>query len=191
MFISTLQQRYLRFIKKYRLEPFHEVAIFMIILLSFHFLYRKTIPYFSNTSLYLFFSEYLTQQLFEHSKNILQWLNFEFTIEDRTFLFGNYGYIGISYGCSGLKPIYQWIVLILLYPGKWKHKLWYIPIGIIIIHLTNIFRIIGLSYVLHWNPEYWKFSHDYLFRPFFYVVMFALWAFWNEHFYHTKTKKAA
>lgn len=68
------------------------------------------------------------------------------------------------------------------FPGPWKHKLWFIPLGLIIIHLVNVFRISGLAYYLKYTPpqEYWEFSHDYIYRPFFYVVMFALWIWWVE-----------
>jgi hypothetical protein len=29
-------------------------------------------------------------------------------------------------------------------------------------------------------PQHWDFSHDYLFRPFFYLVIFLLWVWWVE-----------
>jgi len=82
----------------------------------------------------------------------------------------------------------------LLYPGPWKHKLWFIPVGVFIVHLTNLFRIIGLSVVLINYSDYWKFSHDNLFRPFFYVVIFIMWVIWVEYFYKKKkhpSKKSA
>jgi exosortase/archaeosortase family protein len=76
-----------------------------------------------------------------------------------------------------------------LFPGPWKKKLWYIPIGLIVIHLTNIFRIIALSVIVMEWPQYWTFSHDWILRPFFYVVIFIMWVIWVEKF-RTKPKKA-
>jgi len=35
--------------------------------------------------------------------------------------------------------------------------------------------------------EYWDFVHDWIVRPFFYVVMFMLWVWWNEK-YHLNGK---
>ncbi len=54
--------------------------------------------------------------------------------------------------------------------------------GIVIVHLTNLFRITGLAVITVTIPQYWEFAHDYLFRPFFYVVIFFLWVWWVEKF---------
>jgi exosortase/archaeosortase family protein len=102
-----------------------------------------------------------------------------------TFLANN-GYVAVNESCSGLKIFLQFTVLMILFPGPWKHKLWYIPAGLIILHLTNIFRIVGLAQVTISLPQYWDFSHDYFFRPLFYVVIFTLWVIWVEYFYTKK-----
>jgi len=61
--------------------------------------------------------------------------------------------------------------------------------GILIVHLVNVFRIVGMVFVTMYLPQYWDFIHDWVMRPFFYVVMFLLWVWWNEKFY-LKYKKA-
>jgi exosortase/archaeosortase family protein len=68
----------------------------------------------------------------------------------------------------------------LFFPGPWIHKLWFIPLGLIITHLVNVFRIDSLVIILDYYPQHWHFTHDYILRPFFYVVMFGLWVFWVE-----------
>ena len=92
----------------------------------------------------------------------------------------NDNYIIINNSCSGLKQILQFVLLFLIYPGPWNKKLWYIPLGALAVHLTNIFRIAGLSVVTINYPQYWAFSHDYIFRPLFYVVIFSMWVLWVE-----------
>jgi exosortase/archaeosortase family protein len=99
-----------------------------------------------------------------------------------TIRFSNSGYITVNESCSGLKQFYQIIVLFLLFPGPWKHKLWYIPLSILIMHITNVMRIVILGMVTLWAPEYWQFSHDWILRPFFYVVLFLLWVWWVERY---------
>ncbi len=99
-----------------------------------------------------------------------------------TIHFSNLGYITVNESCSGLKQFYQIVVLFLLFPGPWKHKLWYVPLSIFIMHITNVMRIITLGMVTLWAPEYWQFSHDWILRPFFYVVLFLLWVWWVERF---------
>ncbi len=93
------------------------------------------------------------------------------------------GYVAINSGCSGLKLFYQFTFLMLFFLGPWKKKLWYIPMGVFIVFLTNLFRIIILSYTLYWWPEQWDFVHTWILRPFFYVVIFALWVYWVEKNY--------
>lgn len=91
-------------------------------------------------------------------------------------------YIIVNNSCSGFKQIVQFVLLFIIYPGPWKHKVWVIPAGILIVHLTNLFRIAGLSVVMIHAPNAWEFSHDYLFRPFFYLVIFIIWMVWEEKF---------
>ena len=86
----------------------------------------------------------------------------------------------INESCSGLKQMLQFSLLMILFPGPWIKKLWFIPLGIIVMHLTNLFRVVGLAVVMNTRPQYWDFSHDYIFRPIFYVVIFGLWLYWVE-----------
>ena len=97
-----------------------------------------------------------------------------------TLYFSNGGYIAVEESCSGVKQMCEWLALMILFPGPWKHKLWFIPVGIIIIHLENILRIFILSVVVvHW-PAHWDFIHMWIMRPFYYVVIFVLWLGWVE-----------
>lgn len=90
--------------------------------------------------------------------------------------------IQVNESCSGFKQMYQVLVLFLLFPGPWKHKLWYIPAGIAAMFVTNIIRIVALSLImLHW-PAQWDFMHMWVLRPFYYVVIFILWVLWVEKF---------
>lgn len=107
---------------------------------------------------------------------------------NNTLYFPNNGFVAVQGACSGLKQFYQWIFLILIFPGPWKYKSWYIPMGLVIIHLTNIFRIIILSVVVMNWPQQWDFIHLWIMRPFFYVVIFIMWVIWVEK-YRYKNKK--
>lgn len=90
------------------------------------------------------------------------------------------GGVAITDGCSGFKQMVQFALLILLFPGPWKHKIWFIPLGVLIMHLSNLIRIIGLCFVMLDNPDLFDAFHQYLFRPMFYAVIFGLWVYWNE-----------
>ena len=162
-------------IKKYKLHVLRDVAIFVIITLSIHFGYRywaKETRYWPIKTQMSMSHEAMAQLVFDQSLWIIdKVLNIPVRVEDnRVFRFENNGYIGINHGCSGLKPMLQYLLLMLIFPGPWKHKAWFIPMGLVLVHFTNLFRISGLAVVTITIPQYWDFSHDYLFRPFFYVT---------------------
>jgi exosortase/archaeosortase family protein len=169
---------------------FKDVTLFIIITLSFHFLFRAIAPSLDKIHVWQQATFFFQKLLFNNStwfiKHImgLEFLKDGFKM---TFLANN-GYISINQSCSGLKIFFQFIVLMVLFPGPWKHKLWYIPAGLVVIHITNIFRIVGLAQVTISFPQYWHFSHDYFFRPLFYVVIFTMWVIWVEYFYTKKAK---
>lgn len=169
--------------------------IFIIVTLTIHFAYR----YWANSTAYWPIQntmyqahEAMAQLVFDQSRWLIDnILNIPFTVTDRTYYFTNKGFISINHGCSGLKPILQFVLLMLIFPGPWKHKAWFIPMGIILVHFTNLFRITGLAVVTITVPEYWDFAHDNLFRPFFYVVIFLLWVIWAEKFHAPSPKPHA
>lgn len=186
-------------IKKYHLNAFKDVVIFMSILLVFHVLWKLFIRDLFSVE-FIFDSAYwLARQVFLASIWVLDVFNVNVTAFDELTIAGkarynviyyaeNNGYVYVNTSCSGLKQFYQWFFLMILYPGPWKQKLWFIPLGLVIIHMVNIFRILGMTFVTMSIPQHWDFMHDYVMRPFFYVVMFFLWVWWNEKFY-LKNKK--
>lgn len=174
-------------IKKYRLYVLRDVIIFMIITLAIHFAYRywaNTLHYFPVENTMNQAHEKMAQLVFNQSTWLIDHvLTIPISTGPNRFIyFKNDGFIAINQSCSGLKPILQFVLLMLIFPGPWKHKAWFIPMGIVIVHCTNLFRISGLAVVTVTVPEYWDFAHDNVFRPFFYVVIFLLWVWWAERF---------
>jgi len=181
-FIKKIQE----FIKKHHLESLKDVALFMIITLIIHYSWRfwaNHLHYAPIADFMLESQNWMANGVFRQSVWFVQnVLGIELTLaqESNAMYFSNEGFMYINRSCSGLKQIMQFVVLMMVFPGPWKRKLWFIPMGIFIVHLTNLFRIIGLSVVLVTVPEQWGFSHDYIFRPLFYVVIFLLWVWWVD-----------
>lgn len=160
--------------------------VFVLVTISFHFFFRhwaSSWNYYPIKKMIIICYDFLSQQLYVQSKAIVG-LIFELNEnnETRQLSFMNGGVIGISDGCSGLKQMLQFLVLFLCMRGSLRHKFWFIPLGILMMHLTNLFRIIGLSFFVVFRPDYWDFAHDYFFRPLFYVVIFMFWVCWIEKF---------
>jgi len=181
---KRLDDKINKFLEKHKLRPLKDVFFFIVITIVIHFSWRSWAidgHYWPIQEFMRDAGNFMAKVVFIQSS----WFNehilgLEFTTEGKTMYFVNNGYIGLNASCSGLKQFTQFALLMMLYPGPWKKKLWFIPMGVIIVHLTNLFRIIGLSVVvIHW-PSEWNFSHDYLFRPFFYVIIFSMWVWWVE-----------
>ncbi len=169
-----------------------DVALFAIITFTFHELWWTFSAFIKSFGFVLNTAEWLSDQVFAAA----YWFNIhilglQITDEGANLMrFSNGGYVQVVESCSGLKQFYQIFVLFLLFPGPWKHKLWFIPMSIIIMHIVNISRIIILSIMVVWKPEYWNFTHDWILRPGFYIVIFMLWVWWVEKF-RQKNKKTS
>ena len=172
------------------IQPLIDVALFAILIFSFHFFFRWWAygdnKYWPIADIIYPVYDFLSNLLYVNSRWVLSHLTtIDFSFNDNTHTIElSKGYVSVNNGCSGLKQFLQWIVLMTLFPGPWKQKLWFIPLGIIIIHLVNIFRITTLSVILNFGATQttWDFTHDWILRPFFYVVMFGMWVVWVEKF---------
>lgn len=177
-------QKYKDFVKKHRFESLVDVAVFAIIIYAFHLLWWTVglkgflLEYTGFHELELFMANQVFLPAAWFVKHVIGYdIN---TYATTLYFLPDKGYIEVNGSCSGLKQFYQWLFLMILFPGPWKKKLWYIPLGMLVIHMENIFRIIVLSVILiHW-PDQWHFLHDWVLRPFFYVVIFLMWVLWVE-----------
>lgn len=182
------------FLDRYGLRPLWDVFLFAAITIVFHVLWRLGRDWFEASSLYLSLSDFTTHIVYLSAAWMnervigLELLRLDAVCSFR-FLDGGLppegrvtGTLIVDHTCSGLKQFYQAFFLFLLYPGPWRHKLWYIPLAIVVMHLLNVFRVVALSLVMVHAYQHWDFMHDWVLRPFFYVVLFALWVVWNERF---------
>jgi exosortase/archaeosortase family protein len=175
--------------KKYKLSSFREVFIFVLITLTIHFTYNFWARHYYYSTISIFGLHAFIPDFFQiFSSNLLHvssWIvahipGLSTTVVNNTIYVANKGFVGINQSCSGLKQFIQFALLMMLYPGPWKKKLWFIPLGLLIVYLTNVFRIVGLVIVININPASFHFAHDNIFRPLFYVVIFLMWVYWVE-----------
>lgn len=161
-----------------------DIALFAIITYVFHLVFRFFAADIMSAPFILASGNKLAAMVFVCSEWFNQHiLGLEFTTAHvNTMWFANGHGISVNSSCSGLKQFYQVFVLFILFPGPWKHKLWFIPLSCFAMFATNVFRIIVLSVIMNWRPEYFEFIHTWVLRPFFYVVLFGLWIWWVESF---------
>jgi len=91
--------------------------------------------------------------------------------------------------CNGLKLFALFSIFIIAYPGKIKHKLWFIPAGIFIIYWINVIRIMLLLKMISVNPELFQFNHNYTFTISVYTMIFILWFLWAKFFGKSKSER--
>jgi exosortase/archaeosortase family protein len=161
-----------------------DIALFAVITYFFHLVFRFYAAEIMSVPFIIASGNWLAHIVFETSL----WINRNilgmqvFSEPGNTMWFDNRSGLNVNSSCSGLKQFYQVFVLFVLFPGPWKHKLWFIPMSAFAMFVTNIFRIVTLSVIQSWRPEYFEFVHTWVLRPFFYVVLFGLWIWWVEKF---------
>jgi exosortase family protein XrtF len=105
------------------------------------------------------------------------------------FRFDTGAIVRIVWGCSGVKQMFIFTVIMLFSYGSWKHKLWFIPGGILICHGVNILRILLLALIAYRYPAQMDLFHTYIFKYAFYGIIFLMWIVWNEKFGYEKIRK--
>ena len=173
------------------------VGLFIILIISFHFLYLgwqalgywpigQTIDQLMLWSVNLAYSQ--SCWVLDHvlhidittisSKRMIATVNSD----------GSFAHVVIAPECASLKQWMHWLFLMLIFPGPWKHKAWYIPAGLVIIEWTNVVRICGVLLMQIPWPDSFRLAHDYIFKVFFYLVIFLMWMLWVEKFYNPSLK---
>jgi len=83
--------------------------------------------------------------------------------------------------CNGFKLFSIFSIFILAFPGSIKKKMWFIPMGLLLIHLANVIRIMALVLINTYYPKYLDFNHLYTFTIFVYSIIFFLWYYWAKN----------
>ncbi|MCC5916470.1 MAG: exosortase family protein XrtF [Cryomorphaceae bacterium] len=91
---------------------------------------------------------------------------------------GNYN-VSIFEGCNGIAVMILFMAFVVAFRG-WNNPkaLWFIPMGIVAIHLWNLLR---LSLLIHINEKYdnlFHFYHKYFFTAIIYLFVLLLWVIW-------------
>ena len=172
-----------------------DVGMFILLIFSFHFLYLawQATGYFPIAATVERLFDSASTLLFNQSCWVLEHVfGVDIVTHNHTIGVINnkdvYSFINVAPECTSLKQWLHWVFLMLLFPGPWKHKLWYIPIGIVVIEWINVVRVVGITLCMIPFPEHFNFFHDYFFKTLFYFFIFLMWLIWVEKFVHKKEK---
>jgi exosortase family protein XrtF len=103
-------------------------------------------------------------------------------------IYGGKDILAVYEGCNGINVIIIFVAFLIAFGPLTKQLLWFIPVGLLIIHLMNLARITLLFWVAIYMKDYMYFTHKYFFTAILYVVIFILWVWWVRKF---ATKKEA
>ena len=170
-----------------------DVGLFIILILSFHFLYLgwQALEYWPIKGAIDKLSWWSVDRVYKESCWVLHSvLGIDITTVSSERLIaalskeGTFVNVVIAPLCASLKQWCHWLFLMLIFPGPWKHKAWYIPAGLVVIEWTNVVRICGILLMqMQWpGPNTFHIAHDYIFKVFFYLVIFLMWVLWVEKF---------
>lgn len=88
--------------------------------------------------------------------------------------------VNVIWGCTGVKQIYIFFLVILFSKGIWWKRLSFFVPGALLLLLFNIVRIGTIVWCLGVYPQSFGFLHDSLFKYLFYGLIFMLWLAWEE-----------
>ena len=89
--------------------------------------------------------------------------------------------VRIVWGCNGIKQSFIFLMIMLFARGPFKHKLWFIPIGLVCVYIINVVRLIFLAYIVRDYPDMFEFWHGGVTKYLFYGLIFLMWVFWNDY----------
>jgi len=102
------------------------------------------------------------------------------SLDGDTIYHTNQSAITMMVGCNGLKQMIQWNLIMILYPGFWNKKLWYLPLSTLILFVASILHFIFLAVVVFLQPDWFDYAHSHVSRWFFFAIFFFLWVYWEE-----------
>jgi exosortase family protein XrtF len=89
--------------------------------------------------------------------------------------------LAVYEGCNGINTMIIFAAFLVAFGPASKMLLWFLPLGLLVIHVANLARITFLFWVSIYTPAYMYFTHKYFFTAILYVVIFALWVLWVRY----------
>jgi exosortase/archaeosortase family protein len=131
--------------------------------------------------------EALSRNLAQVSAGALRWVGIgSDVVQHRLVQVEQQPAVWVGNPCNGLVLYALFAGFVLAFPGSWKRKSWFIPLGLI--YLLNIGRVAMLAVLQHWGPAgSVDFNHHYTFTVIVYGAIAALWTQWVQQ----ATKPAA
>ena len=84
-------------------------------------------------------------------------------------------------GCNAISVIILFLAFIFAFYEGFKTFV-FSTAGIIVLHVMNVLRIVGLNILIVEHPQYTRLGHDYLFPAIIYGSVVVLWLIWIKFY---------
>ncbi|MBN1463683.1 MAG: archaeosortase/exosortase family protein [Paludibacteraceae bacterium] len=167
------------------------IFIFMLILLISNFVWKQTISGDEGNNQVLLFGtfdisapfNYMVIHITKVVKMLLTILGYpvhSHFVNDICFV--NHRHVIVVWGCTAIKQSFIFLCIMTFTQGPWKPKLWFVPLGLLLVYLFNLLRIFIISLIVQSHPEYFYLFHEILLKYLFYGLIFLYWMLWEEKF---------
>lgn len=167
------------------LSPIYRfLLVFAMLSVFWYLLYKFILSEYTN------FDMFVVDATLSLSKSILQLLGHNTFIEGRAIRVAGTGGLWVGDNCNAISLFALFAGFIISFPGQLKSKLWFIPLGILIIYFLNCLRMVVLAILDVYSRAWTEFNHSYTFTIIIYGCIFMLWMFWvNRYSFIKKIKK--
>ena len=170
------------------IEPYSGIIYFVVLLMLSHFFWKFTVLGDETETVVTFFGMNLSAPfnlMADHvakvTTRMLEIMGYSISLSaDNVVRHDNNVAVHVVWACTGLKQAYIFVCIIAFYRGTLKNKLWFIPLGLLVVYLFNIFRIVAITALIKEHPEWFYILHEHVFKYLFYVIIFGMWVYWEE-----------
>lgn len=116
--------------------------------------------------------------------DLLKWLDYEVTTQFDShrptvqMLQDGRTILSVFEGCNGINVMIVFVSFVLAFGGHAGKMLWFLPLGLSLIHLSNLLRIALLYWLSESGSHYFYYFHKYFFTAVIFLVVFILWWLW-------------
>lgn len=177
-------------LKKYiePIKPYVDIILFVVALLTANYFWKFTVLGDEGGTQVTWFGLDITHPfdvMAHHISQVVYWLlsltnEHVYLYEPNLIRFETGTGTRIVWSCTALKQSFIWIIIMLVARGKWIHKLWFIPLGLICTYVFNILRITLIAMAIEHHPEWFDLLHEHILKYLFYFMLFGLWAWWTN-----------
>jgi exosortase/archaeosortase family protein len=157
----------------------------------------RTFKYFSETQpdflwgSWDWFKELIGVDLIRWTALILSSMGYPLVHHGRLIVVDGYSGIYASDLCLGIPPLVIFTGFILSFGNNHKARLWFIPLGLIVIYITNILRMVALVLVQVHQGAYFRLAHDYVYLILTYGFIFIMVMWWMNSLAFKPEEKTA